>query len=103
DHTAVHILFYSSRRLHTRSKRDWSSDVCSSDLVTALSARVPDPHGYGRIVRDTSGAFTEIVEHADADPEQHKIDEINSGMYAFDGALLSRGGETLSSDNAKGD
>ena len=73
------------------------------NAVTALSARVPDPHGYGRIVRDASGAFTEIVEHADADPEQHTIDEINSGMYAFDGALLSRVVEKLSSDNAKGE
>src|SRR5699024_11712979 len=27
-----YIFFYSSRRRHTRSKRDWSSDVCSSDL-----------------------------------------------------------------------
>src|SRR5207249_6314301 len=29
---SIHIFFYSSRRRHTRSKRDWSSDVCSSDL-----------------------------------------------------------------------
>src|SRR5699024_11915426 len=31
----------SSRRRHTRSKRDWSSDVCSSDLATA--DRIPSP------------------------------------------------------------
>src|SRR5699024_11652283 len=31
-------FFFSSRRRHTRSKRDWSSDVCSSDLSTTLSA-----------------------------------------------------------------
>src|SRR5207249_1178792 len=30
------FFFFSSRRRHTRSKRDWSSDVCSSDLVTAV-------------------------------------------------------------------
>src|SRR5699024_11971947 len=29
------IFFFSSRRRHTRSKRDWSSDVCSSDLLRA--------------------------------------------------------------------
>src|SRR5699024_10816910 len=35
--TARHpTFFFSSRRRHTRSKRDWSSDVCSSDLVTVL-------------------------------------------------------------------
>src|SRR5699024_11755896 len=32
-----HFLF-SSRRRHTRSKRDWSSDVCSSDLFRSLAA-----------------------------------------------------------------
>src|SRR5699024_11340823 len=31
------IFFFSSRRRHTRSKRDWSSDVCSSDLTTNLA------------------------------------------------------------------
>src|SRR5699024_12189623 len=31
----------SSRRRHTRSKRDWSSDVCSSDLVTAMRTKHP--------------------------------------------------------------
>src|SRR5699024_11810667 len=31
------VFFFSSRRRHTRSKRDWSSDVCSSDLETALA------------------------------------------------------------------
>src|SRR5699024_11977692 len=33
-----HVFFFSSRRRHTRSKRDWSSDVCSSDLKTSLSS-----------------------------------------------------------------
>src|SRR5699024_11473307 len=30
---SAQLVFFSSRRRHTRSKRDWSSDVCSSDLV----------------------------------------------------------------------
>lgn len=73
------------------------------NAVTVLSARVPDPHGYGRIVRDADGDFTAIVEHADATPEQHAVDEINSGMYAFDGALLTSVVQRLTSDNAKGE
>src|SRR5699024_11446685 len=43
-------FFFSSRRRHTRSKRDWSSDVCSSDLPSPVSPfrqqampRMPDP------------------------------------------------------------
>src|SRR5207249_7060625 len=34
---AVNFFFFSSRRRHTRSKRDWSSDVCSSDLHAPFS------------------------------------------------------------------
>src|SRR5437868_7169561 len=34
----VFIFFFSSRRRHTRSKRDWSSDVCSSDLFFTSGA-----------------------------------------------------------------
>src|SRR5207247_5754619 len=34
------IFFFSSRRRHTRSTRDWSSDVCSSDLVAAAKAEL---------------------------------------------------------------
>src|SRR5437868_15475825 len=36
--TLCYIFFFSSRRRHTRSKRDWSSDVCSSDLDERLAA-----------------------------------------------------------------
>src|SRR5436853_2528523 len=35
------FFFFSSRRRHTRCLSDWSSDVCSSDLVTFLPARAP--------------------------------------------------------------
>src|SRR5699024_11988798 len=36
----MHVFFFSSRRRHTRSKRDWSSDVCSSDLTTMTINRI---------------------------------------------------------------
>jgi bifunctional UDP-N-acetylglucosamine pyrophosphorylase / glucosamine-1-phosphate N-acetyltransferase len=75
----------------------------SGDVVTALTARAPDPAGYGRIVRDESGAFARIVEEADASPEQRLIDEINSGMYAFDGDRLADAVKRLPTDNAKGE
>lgn len=61
----------------------------SGNAVTVLTAVVPDPTGYGRIVRDAAGAVTAIVEHKDASPEQAEITEINSGVYAFDAAVLS--------------
>jgi bifunctional UDP-N-acetylglucosamine pyrophosphorylase/glucosamine-1-phosphate N-acetyltransferase len=71
--------------------------------VTALTARLSDPTGYGRIVRDADGQFAAIVEQADASPEQRAIDEINSGMYAFDGDRLADAVKRVPTDNAKGE
>ncbi|MEV4102140.1 bifunctional UDP-N-acetylglucosamine diphosphorylase/glucosamine-1-phosphate N-acetyltransferase GlmU [Nonomuraea sp. NPDC049649] len=73
------------------------------NAVTVLTAEVPDPTGYGRIVRDESGAVLEIVEEKDANPEQRAIREMNSGIYAFDGELLADAVKRVSTDNAQGE
>jgi len=72
------------------------------NAVTVLSARVPDPTGYGRIVRDEAGMLARIVEHADATGQEQAIDEINSGCYAFDGGLLADAIKRVANDNAQG-
>src|SRR5579885_2170184 len=51
------LFFFSSRRRHTRSKRDWSSDVCSSDLVHPGGAG-GEPEVQRRIVRGDAGIET---------------------------------------------
>ena len=56
--------------------------------ATVISAKVDDPAGYGRIVRDENGNLKAIVEYKDADEETLKIDEVNSGAYWFDCQLL---------------
>src|SRR6202046_4092736 len=71
--------------------------------VTVLTARLDEPEGYGRVIRDGDGAFTGIVEESDATPEQRAITEINSGMYAFDGDLLADTVKRVPTDNAKGE
>jgi bifunctional UDP-N-acetylglucosamine pyrophosphorylase / glucosamine-1-phosphate N-acetyltransferase len=71
--------------------------------VTVLTARVADPTGYGRIIRDDAGACAGIVEEADASERQRAIDEVNSGMYAFDGNLLADAVKRVPTDNAKGE
>ncbi|GIH91607.1 bifunctional UDP-N-acetylglucosamine diphosphorylase/glucosamine-1-phosphate N-acetyltransferase GlmU [Planobispora siamensis] len=73
------------------------------NAVTVLTAEVPDPHGYGRIIRDAGGAVLEIVEEKDATPEQRAIKEMNSGVYAFDGALLADAVKRVSASNAQGE
>ena len=55
---------------------------------TILSVRLENPTGYGRIIRDESGAFQEIVEQRDATEEQRQVKEINSGIYCFESREL---------------
>jgi bifunctional UDP-N-acetylglucosamine pyrophosphorylase / glucosamine-1-phosphate N-acetyltransferase len=76
--------------------------AAAGNAVTVLTARAGDPSGYGRIVRDERGALAEIVEEADATPEQRAIEEINSGCYAFDGALLADVVKRIAAGNAQG-
>ncbi len=60
----------------------------SQGAATVLTADLADPTGYGRIVRDASGALERIVEHRDATPDQLAIHEINSGLFCFEAPEL---------------
>jgi bifunctional UDP-N-acetylglucosamine pyrophosphorylase/glucosamine-1-phosphate N-acetyltransferase len=53
-------------------------------LATVLSADLPDPTGYGRVVRDRVGDIERIVEDKDATPAERALHEINTAIYAFD-------------------
>jgi bifunctional UDP-N-acetylglucosamine pyrophosphorylase/glucosamine-1-phosphate N-acetyltransferase len=75
----------------------------SGNAVTVLTATVDNPTGYGRIIRDEGGNLLGIVEQKDADEAQRAIREINSGVYAFDGAVLTDGLSRLSDANAAGE
>lgn len=73
------------------------------NAVTVLTAEVTDPKRYGRVVRDANGQVLEIVEHKDAPDDILKINEINSGIYAFDSDVLRYGLKRISSNNAQGE
>ncbi|MFD1940423.1 MULTISPECIES: bifunctional UDP-N-acetylglucosamine diphosphorylase/glucosamine-1-phosphate N-acetyltransferase GlmU [Nonomuraea] len=79
------------------------SHAADGNAVTVLTAEVPDPTGYGRIIRDDTGAVLEIVEEKDAGPAQRAVKEMNSGVYAFDGLLLADAVKRVSTDNAQGE
>ncbi len=55
--------------------------VKSAATLTVLSTTVPNPAGYGRIVRDSGGELQSIVEQKDATSSQAALTEINSGVY----------------------
>jgi bifunctional UDP-N-acetylglucosamine pyrophosphorylase / glucosamine-1-phosphate N-acetyltransferase len=70
--------------------------------ATVLTAHVDRPDGYGRIVR-REGRIAAIVEHKDASPDERRIAEINSGIYAFDLGPLFEALAEIGSSNAQGE
>ena len=75
----------------------------SGATASVMTAEHPDPSGYGRIIRGDDGTLLRIVEEKDADEDQKMIFEINSGVYAFDGAKLTAAIGKLSTANAQGE
>lgn len=69
----------------------------------AITARVPDPTGYGRIIRDDAGRIVKIVEEKDASPQEKKINEVNSGIYIFYAPYLYQALDRLENKNAQGE
>jgi bifunctional UDP-N-acetylglucosamine pyrophosphorylase/glucosamine-1-phosphate N-acetyltransferase len=73
------------------------------NAATILTADMPDPTGYGRMIRAEDGSVRAIVEDKDTTADERAITEINVGMYAFDGALLDTALKQVTTDNAKGE
>jgi bifunctional UDP-N-acetylglucosamine pyrophosphorylase / glucosamine-1-phosphate N-acetyltransferase len=69
--------------------------------ATVLTTTLPDPTGYGRILRTQDGEVIGIVEQADATASQQEITEVNAGVYAFDIGALRSALSRLRSDNAQ--
>ena len=70
--------------------------------IGLVTLTLPDATGYGRIVRE-NGKIQAIVEHKDASSEQHKIKEINTGIYCVSNAKLHEWLPRLSNNNAQGE
>ena len=73
------------------------------DRLMLLTARLSDPAGYGRIVRDDQGRVRRIVEDRDASPEERAIDEVNTGIMALPAARLGGWLARLDNANAQGE
>jgi bifunctional UDP-N-acetylglucosamine pyrophosphorylase / glucosamine-1-phosphate N-acetyltransferase len=82
-------------------------DLCAGERLALLTLDMPDPTGYGRIVRAPApgnlGAVQAIVEHKDASPEQRTITEIYSGIMAVPTRLLTAWLARLDNRNAQGE
>ena len=87
-----------------------SSDVlvdvvraASSGNPVLLAAKLDDPTGYGRVVRNAAGEFAKVVEHKDSTATEREIGEINTGVLAARGADLLGWLKRVSNDNAQGE
>ncbi|MBX5320169.1 bifunctional UDP-N-acetylglucosamine diphosphorylase/glucosamine-1-phosphate N-acetyltransferase GlmU [Staphylococcus caprae] len=75
----------------------------TNSQVTVLSASTSQPHGYGRIVRDSNHLLQRIVEEKDASETEREINEISSGIFAFDNQILFDKLAQVKNDNAQGE
>lgn len=71
--------------------------------LALLSAVLPDPSGYGRVIRDRGGRVVRIVEHRDANRKELAVTEVNTGLLAAPAAALRRWLAGLGRDNVQGE
>lgn len=81
----------------------WDEHRRQRATVTVLTARLDDPTGYGRILRDTQGRIIGIVEERDASETQRAVREINSGVYCLQASFLFPALRRIGRQNAQGE
>ncbi|MEJ8553587.1 bifunctional UDP-N-acetylglucosamine diphosphorylase/glucosamine-1-phosphate N-acetyltransferase GlmU [Tepidibacter sp. Z1-5] len=72
-------------------------------VATVLTTKVDNPTGYGRLIRDANEDVLKIVEQKDATEEEAKVNEINSGIYCFNGKELKMSLSKISNNNNQGE
>src|SRR5690554_912794 len=102
NNETVLILYGDVPLTRTETLQELLDAAATTDLAL-LTVTLPDPTGYGRIMRDANGAVVGIVEQKDANTEQLAISEVNTGMMAVKGAALKRWLGDLSNNNAQGE
>lgn len=102
DNDTVLILYGDVPLIRAETLNELLTAKGNSELAL-LTVTLPDPAGYGRIVRDDQGRITGIVEHKDATPSQRLITEVNTGIMVSNGQSLKRWLSALGNDNAQGE
>lgn len=98
----VIVLFGDTPRIKTETLRKLVDAHRQTEAsTTILTALMPDPFGYGRILRDKQGKIEAIIEEKDATPEQRAIKEVNPGFYCFQISNLIDSLGKLNNNNAQ--
>lgn len=97
----VMLVLYGDVPLISRATILACEQAAKTGALGLVVAEFSDPAELGRIVRDSDGSITSIVEFKDADDQQRKIREINSGILAAPTQLMAQWLEQLQSNNAQ--
>ncbi|MBQ1992512.1 MAG: NTP transferase domain-containing protein [Clostridia bacterium] len=81
-------------------QKAYDQHIATNSSATVISARVENPTGYGRIVREENGSLKAIVEQKDADEETLAINEVNSGGFWFNTSDLLSVLDNIQANNA---
>lgn len=101
DGNGLTLILYGDVPLVTEETMRALIDIANQGKLALLTVKLPDPTGYGRIIRASNGKVQAIVEHKDASDEQHKINEVNTGIMAVPAKHLSPWISGLSNENAQ--
>jgi len=101
DHTVL-VLYGDVPLVRAATLSDLTRRAGASSLAL-LTAVLPDPAGYGRVIRDTTGRVARVVEHKDANHKELAIAEVNTGLLAAPAGKLRRWLSALGRDNAQGE
>ncbi|OED44216.1 UDP-N-acetylglucosamine diphosphorylase/glucosamine-1-phosphate N-acetyltransferase [Endozoicomonas sp. (ex Bugula neritina AB1)] len=96
----VLVLYGDVPMIHSSSLQSLLA-ASNGERLGLLTINLPNPSGYGRIVRDNTGSIQAIVENKDANPEQLSINEINTGIMAIPGNKLESWVMGLDNNNAQ--
>jgi bifunctional UDP-N-acetylglucosamine pyrophosphorylase/glucosamine-1-phosphate N-acetyltransferase len=103
DDESLALVLYGDVPLIQASTLNSLVALAQSGALAVLTLKSADPTGLGRILRDANGNAIAIVEEKDANPEQKKIRETNSGILAVKASQLRRWLGQLKNDNAQGE
>jgi len=103
DPTVPTMVLYGDVPLTRASTLQRLAEAAADSRYAILTVALDDPTGYGRIVRDTNGHVTRIVEQKDANPSELEIDEVNTGIIVTPTGKLTGWLASLKNDNAQGE
>ena len=102
DIKTVFILCGDIPAFSSQTAKDFlKNHVDSNATLSVLTASLPNPFGFGRIIKNDKGDFIKIVEQKDANPQEKTTNEVNSGIYCIDINFLRKSINQLSNNNSQ--